>query len=150
VQVLLNLLIVGLFTLVVRNALRPDSRTETEKANAKPHPWESEGLQTVVAAGKKDDSPFLPVRTILLAMLALGITLLGVIIMVQAAEMSAAQLQLSSVILSLVVLAVATSLPNTVVAYQLARTEGGSTSVEEILSSNAINLTLGVAVPLLL
>jgi cation:H+ antiporter len=150
VQVLLNLLIVGLFTFVVRDALRRDSRMETEKANAKPHPWESEGLQTVVAAGKEDDSPSLPLRTILFAMLALGITLIGVIIMVQAAEMGAARLQLPSVILSLVVLAVATSLPNTVVAYQLARTEGGSTSVEEILSSNAINLTLGVAVPLLL
>jgi cation:H+ antiporter len=150
VQVLLNLLIIGLFALVVRDALRRDSPTDTEKASVKPHPWESEGLQTVVAAGKDDQLPSLPLRTILLAMLALGITLLGVIIMVQAAEMSAVQLQLSSVILSLVVLAVATSLPNTVVAYQLARTEGGSTSIEEILSSNAINLTLGVAAPLLL
>jgi cation:H+ antiporter len=149
VQVVLNLLIIGLFALVVRDALRRDSPTETEKASENPHPWESEGLQTVVAAGKEDDEPSLPLRTILLAMVALGITLFGVIIMVQAAEVSATQLQLSSVILSLVVLAVATSLPNTVVAYQLARTEGGSTSVEEILSSNAINLTLGVAVPLL-
>ena len=150
IQVLLNLLIVGLFALVVQGALRRDSRTETEKASTKSQPWESEGLRTVVAAGKEEGPPSLPLRTILFAMLALGMTLFGVIVMVQAAEMSAVQLQLSSVILSLVVLAVATSLPNTVVAYQLARTEGGSTSVEEILSSNAINLTLGVAVPLLL
>jgi cation:H+ antiporter len=146
----LNLLIIGLFALVVRDALRQDPPTETEKASENPHQWEREDQQTVVAAAKEDAPSPLPLRTILLAMLALGITLFGVVIMVQAAEMSAKDLQLSSVILSLVVLAVATSLPNTVVAYQLARTQGGSTSVEEILSSNAINLTLGVAVPLLL
>ena len=149
-QVLLNLLIIGLFVLVVRDALRAGSRTETEKASEKPHRWELEGQHAVVASAKEDEPSLLPVRTILLTMLALGITLFGVVVMVQAAEISATQLQLSSVLLSLVVLAVATSLPNTVVAYQLARKEGGSTSVEEILSSNAINLTLGVAIPLLL
>ncbi len=149
-QVLLPLLIIGLFVLVVRDALRAGPRTETEKASEKPHQWEPEGQHVAVAAAKEDELPPLPVRTILLAMLALGITLFGVVVMVQAAEMSAKELQLSPIILSLVVLAVATSLPNTVVAYQLARTEGGSTSVEEILSSNAINLALGVAVPLLL
>jgi cation:H+ antiporter len=150
VQVLLIVVIIGLFVLVVRDALRAGPGTETEKASEKPPQWESEGEQTAVAAVREDDAPPLPVRTILLAMLALGITLFGVVVMVQAAEMSANQLQLSPIILSLVVLAVATSLPNTVVAYQLARREGGSTSVEEILSSNAINLALGVAVPLLL
>jgi cation:H+ antiporter len=149
IQVLLPLLIMGLFVLVVRDALRAGPRTETERASENPHQWEGEGQHAVVAA-RASGPPTLPVRTILLAMLALGITLFGVVVMVQAAEMSATQLQLSPVILSLVVLAVATSLPNTVVAYQLARTEGGSTSVEEILSSNAINLTLGITVPLLL
>lgn len=150
VQVLLNLLIIGLFGMMVRDALRRDSPSETEKAGENPHQCEGEDQQTAVASAMDDQQPSLPLRTILLAMLALGITLFGVVVMVQAAEMSANQFQLSSVILSLVVLAVATSLPNTVVAYQLARTEGGSTSVEEILSSNAINLTLGVAIPLLL
>jgi cation:H+ antiporter len=150
VQVLLNLLIIGLFVLVVQDAMRRDSPTETEKASEISQQWEGEDQQTVIVSAMDDRQPALPLRTILLAMLALGMTLFGVIIMVQAAEVSATQIQLSPVILSLVVLAVATSLPNTVVAYQLARTEGGSTSVEEILSSNAINLTLGVAVPLLL
>ena len=150
VQVLLPLLIIGLFVLVVRDALRASPRAETEKASENLHHGQSGSQQVAVAAAGEDDAPPLPIRTILLAMLALGITLFGVVVMVQAAQMSATELQLSSVILSLVVLAVATSLPNTVVAYQLARTEGGTTSVEEILSSNAINLTLGVAVPLLL
>ena len=82
-------------------------------------------------------------------MLALGITLVGVIVMVQSGQAAAADIHLSPVILSLVVLAVATSLPNTVVAYQLARTARASASVEEILSSNAINIALGSALPLL-
>jgi cation:H+ antiporter len=147
-QYLLNLLIIGLFALVVRDALRRDPRVETEKASEKPHQLAPEGLHARIGMAADNLSP-LPLRTILLAMLALGITLVGVIVMVQAAQVSAVQLHLSSLILSLVVLAVATSLPNTVVAYQLARREGGSTSVEEILSSNAINLTLGVSLPLL-
>jgi cation:H+ antiporter len=147
-QALLNLLIVGLFALVVRDALRPNPRVETERASEMTHQLAPEDQHAVMVTAA-DELPPLPFRTILLAMLALGLTLLGVIVMVQAAEVSAAQLHLPSLILSLVVLAVATSLPNTVVAYQLARSEGGSTSVEEILSSNAINLTLGVSIPLL-
>jgi cation:H+ antiporter len=82
-------------------------------------------------------------------LLALAITLFGVIVMVVAAQTTATDVHLSPVILSLVVLAVATSLPNTVVAYELARTERASTAVEEIVSSNAINLALGSALPLL-
>ena len=106
VQVLLIVVIIGLFALVVRDALRTGPRTETEKASEKPHQWESEGQHAVFAAARKDkdDAPPLPIRTILLAMLALGITPFGVVVMVQAAEMSVTQLQLSPVLLSLVVL----------------------------------------------
>src|SRR5262249_35345831 len=41
-QVLLLVLIIGLFVLVVRDALRPDPRTETEKASENSPQWESE------------------------------------------------------------------------------------------------------------
>jgi cation:H+ antiporter len=138
-RVMLSLTILLLFTLVVRDALRPSSGAGA-----------GEALQDT--AGVKAQIPLhLAVGAIILrALLALGVTLVGVVIMVQAGQASAADLGLSPVILSLVVLAVATSLPNTVVAYQLARTEGGGTSLEEILSSNAINLALGGALPLLI
>lgn len=59
-------------------------------------------------------------------------------------------MHLPETILSLVILAIATSLPNTVVAFTLARTGRASTSVEEVFSSNSVNVALGVALPLLL
>src|SRR5260370_26551177 len=70
--------------------------------------------------------------------------------MVQAGLAFAAEVHLSPTILGLVVLAVATSLPNTVVAFTLARTNRASACVEEVLSSNSINASLGIALPLLL
>lgn len=90
------------------------------------------------------------VRLPILSAPALGLALVGVIEMVQAGELDAVAIHLPPAILSFFVLAVATSLPNTVVAYQLARTARTSASVEEVLSSNGINLALGIAVPLLL
>ncbi len=84
------------------------------------------------------------------AVLALVLALGGVIVMVQAGQAFAAEVHLSPTILGLVVLAVATSLPNTVVAFTLARTDRASACVEEVLSSNSINATLGIALPLLL
>jgi Ca2+/Na+ antiporter len=80
---------------------------------------------------------------------ALTLALAGVIIMVQAGQVVGGEVQLPPAILSLVVLAVATSLPNTAVAYQLARTARAEASIEEILSSNGINLALGGALPAL-
>jgi cation:H+ antiporter len=137
---MLSVTILVLFAAVVLDALRP----ATVPTSGQSHPPEEGVVKAQVPHG-------LAVRTtIVLALLALGITLVGVVIMVQAAQATAADIRLSTVILSLVVLAVATSLPNTVVAYQLARTEGGETSVQEILSSNAINLALGGALPLLI
>lgn len=81
--------------------------------------------------------------------LALVIALLGVAVMVQSGQAVAADLHLPQAFTGLVILAVATSLPNTVVAVNLARTDEAAASVEEIFSSNSINATLGIALPLL-
>ena len=132
-ELLLNLLILFFFALLVRDALRP--------AAVSPAPAPRPAIPERSAPS--------PRRTAAMAMLALGITLVGVIIMVQSGQDTAAEIHLSPIILSLVVLAVATSLPNTVVAYQLARASRASACVEEILSSNAINFALGSALPLL-
>ena len=91
-----------------------------------------------------------PSRQIMLILCALLLAMGGVIGMVQAGQRDAAIIHLPPALLSLVVLAVATSLPNTVVAYQLARTARGSTCVEEVLSSNSINIAFGSALPLLI
>ncbi len=91
-----------------------------------------------------------PTFEIILTVLALALALVGVIVMVQAGYAFAGVVHLPPAILSLVVLAIATSLPNTVVAFQLARTARASASVEEVLSSNAINLALGCSLPLLI
>lgn len=79
---------------------------------------------------------------------ALGIALGAVVVMVQTGETVATDVHLPAPVLSLIILAVATSLPNTVVAFTLARTGRASASVEEVLSSNSVNVALGVALPL--
>jgi cation:H+ antiporter len=81
--------------------------------------------------------------------LALALALCSVVVMVRAGQAFAADVHLPPALLSLVVLAVATSLPNTVVAFQLARDGRAVTCVEEVLSSNCVNLALGSALPLL-
>jgi cation:H+ antiporter len=90
------------------------------------------------------------IRSVGEAVLALMLALGGVIVMVQAGQTFAADVHVPPVILGLLLLAVATSLPNTVVAFTLARTERASACVEEVLSSNSINAALGMALPLLL
>ena len=70
---------------------------------------------------------------------------MGVVVMVQSGQTVATDLHLPQALIGLVVLAVATSLPNTVVAISLARTGEAAASVEEIFSSNSINAALGVA-----
>lgn len=89
-------------------------------------------------------------RPLVEAVLALVLALGGVIVMVQSGQAFAVDVHLSQAILGLVILAVATSLPNTVVAFTLARTDRASACLEEVLSSNSINATLGLALPLLL
>jgi cation:H+ antiporter len=81
--------------------------------------------------------------------LSLVVALMGVVVMVQSGQTVSADFHLPQAITGLLVLAVATSLPNTVVAVSLARTEEAAASVEEIFSSNSINAALGVALPLL-
>ena len=81
---------------------------------------------------------------------ALVIALGGVVVMVQSGEQLTADMRMPSVLAGLLILAVATSLPNTVVAVILVRTGRMAACVEEIFSSNSINAALGIALPLLL
>jgi cation:H+ antiporter len=89
-------------------------------------------------------------RLIAEALFALVIALAGVIVLVQSGEKLTADLHMPTVLAGLLVLAVATSLPNTVVAVILVRTGRMAACVEEIFSSNSINAALGIALPLLL
>lgn len=82
-------------------------------------------------------------------LLALTIALVGVVVMVQSGQRMTDALHMPAVLAGLLVLAVATSLPNTVVAFILARANQESACVEEIFSSNSINAVLGIALPLL-
>jgi cation:H+ antiporter len=79
----------------------------------------------------------------------LVIALGGVLVMVQSGQTVTADLQMPSVLAGLLVLAVATSLPNTVVALSLVRTGETSACVEEVCSSGSINTVLGIVVPLI-
>ena len=82
--------------------------------------------------------------------LALTIALAGVIVMVQTGEAVASIIHMPAAILSLIVLAIATSLPNTMVAFTLARMDRASASVKKLFSRNRVNVALGIAFPLLL
>ncbi|HCI80293.1 MAG TPA: hypothetical protein DHW02_11455 [Ktedonobacter sp.] len=83
------------------------------------------------------------------AILALLTALGSVVVMVNAGQTFATDIHMPPAILGLLVLAVATSLPNTVVAFILARTGRETACVEEVLSSNSINAALGIALPLI-
>ena len=89
-------------------------------------------------------------RLIAEVLLALVIALGAVIVMVQSGEQLTADVHMPPVLAGLLVLAVATSLPNTVVAVILVRTGRMAACVEEIFSSNSINAALGIALPLLI
>jgi len=79
----------------------------------------------------------------------LVIALGGVLVMVQAGQTLTADLRMPSVLAGLLVLAIATSLPNTVVAVSLVRTGEAAACVEEVYSSSSINTALGIVLPLL-
>jgi cation:H+ antiporter len=81
--------------------------------------------------------------------LALVISLTGVQVMVSSGQVMTADLHLPPAFAGLVVLAVATSLPNTVVALSLVRTGEGIACIEEIFNSNSINIALGIFLPIL-
>ena len=79
----------------------------------------------------------------------LVIALGGVLVMVQAGQTLTTDLRMPSILAGLLVLAVATSLPNTVVAVSLVRTGEAAACVEEVYSSSSINTALGIVLPLL-
>jgi cation:H+ antiporter len=90
------------------------------------------------------------IRLIGEVVLALAITLGGVVVMVQSGQFLTADIHMPPVLAGLLVLAVATSLPNTVVAVSIVRTHRMAAGVEEIFSSNSVNAAFGIALPLLL
>jgi len=79
----------------------------------------------------------------------LAIALVGVLFMVQAGQALTTDIHLPSTLAGLLVLAVATSLPNTVVAVGLVRTGEAAACLEEISSSNSVNGVLGIVLPLI-
>jgi len=83
------------------------------------------------------------------AILALAVALGGVGVMVQSGQNLTTELHMAPALAGLLVLAVATSLPNTVVALILVRTGRAAACAEEIFSSNSVNAALGIALPLL-
>jgi Ca2+/Na+ antiporter len=135
-KLVLNLLTLGLFLGLVVHAVHrgPHGVDLPSGASASDIPRRSHSVAALVAR----------------CLLALGLALGGVVVMVRAGTVAGTALQLPSALLSVVVLAVATSLPNLVVALELARTSRAGTSVEEIASSNAIIVALGCALPALL
>ncbi len=137
----LNLLTLGLFCGLSAHALRHKSG---------PHILAKRASRQGQRAGAECSSGGWGILRVLgEVILALAIALGGVIVMVQTGEAVASEIRLSQAILSLIVLAVATSLPNTIVAFTLARTGRASASVEEVFSSNGVNAALGIAAPLL-
>ncbi|BCL83693.1 sodium:calcium antiporter [Ktedonobacteria bacterium brp13] len=132
----LSLLTLGLFSLLCYHALQ-----------RKQHPGHTSQSEREKATSYQATMRWFKVRLLGEMTLALALALGSVILMVQTAQSIAARIALSPAILSLLILAVATSLPNTVVAFTLARTGRASASVEEVLSSNSINVALGIALP---
>ncbi|BCL83881.1 sodium:calcium antiporter [Ktedonobacteria bacterium brp13] len=134
----LSLLTLGLFSLLCYHALQ-----------RKQHPAHKSQSEREKTTSYQANMLWFKVRLLGEMTLALALALGSVILMVQTAQSIAARIALPPAILSLLILAVATSLPNTVVAFTLARTGRASASVEEVLSSNSVNVALGIALPLL-
>jgi cation:H+ antiporter len=134
----------GLFAVLAVHAVRRDSRRSKDPAKLETPITARAASPTATASVSS-----LPWATVKI-LLALALTLGGVVLMVQAGQALSLDVHLPGSVSSLVFLAVATSLPNTVVAYQLARTRREVAAVEEILSSNGVNIALGSALPLLL
>lgn len=113
------------------------------------HPAPASSLATHSDTHLSASPPVRVFRVIGEVVLSLVVALMGVVVTVQSGQTVANDVHLPQALTGLVVLAVATSLPNTVVAVSLARTGEAAASVEEIFSSNSINAALGVALPLL-
>ncbi len=78
----------------------------------------------------------------------LVVALGGVLVMVQSGQTLTTDLHMPPILAGLLVLAVATSLPNTVVAISLVRTGETAACIEEVYSSGSINAALGIVIPL--
>jgi cation:H+ antiporter len=144
----ITLVTLGLFALLTVHAMRRDSRRS--KSGATLHLPLATDTPSLLSSASAGSSPRKAIWSVTKILVALALTLGGVVILVQAGQALAADVHLPSIFFSLVVLAIATSLPNAVVAYQLTRTHREVAAVEEILSSNGVNLALGSALPLLL
>jgi cation:H+ antiporter len=111
----------------------------------RPHPAPTEPHQKEASSTQR-----LPLRRLISeAVLALAVALGGVIVMVQTGQDLTSAMHMAPALAGLLVLAVATSLPNTVVAISLVRTGRAAACAEEIFSSNSVNAALGIALPLL-
>lgn len=137
VLIITNILTLGFFAALSYHALHRVPHTE-------------DVVTTTEETSQRKSPSSASVRTIATALLALGIALSGVVVMVQSGQAAAAIVHMPPAILGLFVLAVATSLPNTVVAFTLAHTNRATACVEEVLSSNSINAAFGIALPLLI
>jgi Ca2+/Na+ antiporter len=140
----LNLLTLGLFCALAVHALRRAPEPHLPAKRAARQVGSGDGTARAVPKNRG-----LKRRVLGEMLLALGIALVAVLVMVQTGQAAALDIHLPPAILSLVVLAVATSLPNTIVAFTLARTGRAEACVEEIFSSNGVNAALGIALPLL-
>lgn len=83
-------------------------------------------------------------------LITLAVALGGVIVMVQAGQTLTTDLHMPPVLAGLLVLAVATSLPNTIVAISLVRTGEVAACVEEIYVGVSINMVVGIVLPLVI
>lgn len=137
IVIVINLLSLGLFAGLSRHSLHRTSHEEPGSLDD----------ETTLNTSKQTTRG--RARPIMEAIFALVIALAAVILMEQSGQAVALEIHLSPVIFGLVILAIATSLPNTVVAFILARTGRATASVEEVFSSNSINAALGIALPLL-
>ena len=136
------LLSIGLFVLLSVYALRrTNHHTDTDGLTR-------EKLEPEQVSVGKTPTPLI-LRWIGEGIFALLLALGGVVVMVQSGQTLTGDLHMPTILAGLLILAVATSLPNTVVALIFARTNRETACVEEIFSSNSINATLGIALPLL-
>ncbi len=163
---ILALAIFGALVLHVFKRPHPGHTYPPDRVPQESPPGQPQGLHTVPQTASPPYSsalaPTLPplsnarpykrslLRWIGEALLALLIALGGVVVLVQSGQELTLALHMPQVLAGLLVLAVATSLPNTVVAVSLVRTGRAAACVEEVFSSNSINAALGIALPLLI
>jgi cation:H+ antiporter len=132
---LMSVLVLGIFGALLVHILRRSHGSAGTTLHHHDYPQRKAPLSIVRLAGE----------VVFTLVIALG----GVLVMVQAGQTLTADLRMPSVLAGLLVLAIATSLPNTVVAVSLVRTGEAAACVEEVYSSASINTALGIVLPLL-